>query len=106
MKNPFTIKKSKDEQDVICQDYARMSQCELLQNLLLHINLAEFTTTNRLLRAVCSWLIVSQIVLLVTALGTAIGVMFHEHFPWSGTVTGLLVGWPLAQLYVWYLRRQ
>lgn len=71
----------------------------------LHKN-ADFAVTNRMLRALCHWLIVSQVVLLVTAIGTAIGAYFRGSFPWSGTLIGLIIGWPLAQIYIYLVKKK
>ncbi|MBE6409066.1 MAG: hypothetical protein E7034_00515 [Akkermansiaceae bacterium] len=62
--------------------------------------------TNRMLRVLCHWSIVTQVIILVTAIGTAIGGMFKDTFPWPGTLTGLIVGWPIAQYYVYRLKKK
>lgn len=78
----------------------------LMEELLkLHQN-ADFAVTNRMLRALCHWLIVSQVVLLVTAIGTAIGAYFKGAFPWSGTLIGLIIGWPMAQIYIYLVKKK
>lgn len=62
--------------------------------------------TNRMLRVLCHWTIVTQVIILVTAICTTIGGIFKDTFPWPGTLVGLIIGWPIAQYYVYRLKKK
>lgn len=79
---------------------------ELLEKWLTEREAAQQVVTNRMLRVLCHWSIVTQVIILVTAIGTAIGGLFKETFPWPGTLTGLIIGWPIAQYYVYRLKKK
>lgn len=79
---------------------------KILEQLLEIEKKADPELTNRMQRTLCHWLLVTQVMVLVTALGTAIGGLFKETFPWPGTLVGLVVGWPVAQVYVYLLKRK
>lgn len=79
---------------------------EFLEKLLAEREAEQRIVTNRMLRVLCHWSIVTQIVILVTAICTAIGGTFKDCFPWPGTLTGLIIGWPIAQFYVYRLKKK
>ncbi len=79
---------------------------KLLEQLLAEREAEQRIITNRMLRVLCHWSIVTQIILLVTAISTAVGASFNESFPWPGTLTGLIIGWPIAQYYVHRLKKK
>lgn len=78
---------------------------ELLEKLLAEREAEQRIVTSRMLRVFCHWSIVTQVVLLVTGICTAIGASFKDSFPWPGTLTGFIIGWPIAQYYVHRLKK-
>ncbi len=79
---------------------------ELLEKLLAERDAEQRVVTNRMIRVLCHWSIVTQVIILVTAICTAVGGIFKESFPWPGTLAGLMIGWPIAQYYVHRLKKK
>lgn len=79
---------------------------ELLEKLLAEREAEQRIVTYRMLRVFCHWSIVTQVVLLVTAICTAIGGTFKDSFPWPGALSGFILGWPIAQYYVHRLKKK
>ena len=75
---------------------------ELLRRLLAEHQAADHVFTNRMIRGVCQTLIVTQITVMLTALGTGIGALLHVRVPFKGAAWGMIIGWSLGMLYVVY----
>lgn len=75
---------------------------ELLRRLLAEHQAADHAFTNRMIRGVCHTLIVTQITVMLTALGTGIGALLHVDVPFKGAAWGMIIGWSLGMLYVFY----
>ncbi|MBQ3239596.1 MAG: hypothetical protein IJB00_00250 [Akkermansia sp.] len=54
---------------------------ELLEKLLAERDAEQRVVTNRMIRVLCHWSIVTQVIILVTAICTAVGGIFKESFP-------------------------
>lgn len=74
----------------------------LLRSLLAEHQAAALSFTNRMIRSVCHTLIVTQITVMLTALGTGIGALLHVDVPFKGAAWGMIVGWSLGMLFVFY----
>ncbi len=74
----------------------------LLRRLLAEHEAAEHAFTNRMIRGVCHTLIVTQITVMLTALGTGIGALLHVDVPFKGAAWGMIIGWSLGMLFVLY----
>lgn len=74
----------------------------LLRRLLAEHQAADHAFTNRMIRSVCHTLIVTQITVMLTALGTGIGALIHVDVPFKGAAWGMIVGWSLGMLYIFY----
>lgn len=79
---------------------------ELLEKLLEERDAEQRVVTNRMLRVLCHWSIVTQVIILTTAVCTTVGALFKADFPWPGTLVGMVIGWPLAQFYVYHLKKK
>lgn len=74
----------------------------LLRQLLAEHQAADHAFTNRMIRSVCHTLIVTQITVMLTALGTGIGALIHVDVPFKGAAWGMIIGWCLGMLFVFY----
>ena len=74
----------------------------LLRRLLAEHQAADHAFTNRMIRSVCHTLIVTQITVMLTALGTGIGALLHVEVPSKGAAWGMIIGWSLGMLFVFY----
>ena len=74
----------------------------LLRRLLAEHQAADHAFTNRMIRSVCHTLIVTQITVMLTALGTGIGALLHVEVPFKGAAWGMIIGWSLGMLFVFY----
>lgn len=74
----------------------------LLRRLLAEHQAADHAFTNRMIRGVCHTLIVTQITVMLTALGTGIGALLHVEVPFKGAAWGMIIGWSLGVLFVFY----
>lgn len=74
----------------------------LLRHLLAEHQAADHAFTNRMIRSVCHTLIVTQITVMLTALGTGIGALIHVDVPFKGAAWGMIIGWSLGMLFVFY----
>lgn len=74
----------------------------LLRQLLAEHQAADHAFTNRMIRSVCHTLIVTQITVMLTALGTGIGALIHVDVPFKGAAWGMIIGWCLGMLFVVY----
>ena len=74
----------------------------LLRRLLAEHQAADHAFTNRMIRSVCHTLIVTQITVMLTALGTGIGALLHVEVPFKGAALGMIIGWSLGMLFVFY----
>lgn len=77
----------------------------LLRRLLAEHQAADHAFTNRMVRGVCHTLIVTQITVMLTALGTGIGALLHVEVPFKGAAWGMIIGWSLGMLFVFYQKR-
>lgn len=95
---------SEDEQ--IPTDKAQRAEKDevtvLLRRLLAEHQAADHAFTNRMIRSVCHTLIVTQITVMLTALGTGIGALIHVDVPFKGAAWGMIIGWCLGMMFVFY----
>lgn len=74
----------------------------LLRRLLTEHQAADHAFTNRMIRSVCHTLIVTQITVMLTALGTGIGALIHVEVPYIGAAWGMIIGWSAGMIFVFY----
>lgn len=74
----------------------------LLSRLLAEYEATEQAFTNRMIRGVCQTLVVTQIIVLLTALGTGVGALLHVDVPFKGAAWGMIIGGSLGMLFVFY----
>lgn len=96
MKEP----REKEKEEPVAADNAEIAS--LLRRLLAEHQAADHAFTNRMIRSVCHTLIVTQITVMLTALGTGIGALIHVDVPFKGAAWGMIIGWSIGMLFVLY----